>query len=59
MWNLLEKLVELFLPTAEAITMLEGEKYATQSLILVQLCYLEKVIRSVKTKCMSIETMIS
>jgi hypothetical protein len=28
-------------------------------LILVQLCYLEKVIRSIKTKCMSIETMIS
>jgi len=50
MWDLLDKVVELFLPTAEAIAILEGEKYVTQSLVLVQLCYLEKVALSIKTK---------
>lgn len=52
MWDLLDKVVELFLPTAEAIALLEGEKYVTQSLVLVQLCYLEKVALSIKIKCM-------
>jgi hypothetical protein len=52
MWVLADKLVELFSPTAEAITLLEGEKYVTQSLILLQLCYLEKVVLATKSKCM-------
>ena len=53
-WTYLTKLVELFLPTAEAITILEGEKYITQSLILVQICYLEKGVLSIKSKCMKL-----
>lgn len=51
-WTLLGQFVELFYPTAEAITMLEGEKYVTQSLILLQLCTLEKCNSKIKAKCM-------
>lgn len=44
--------MELFGPTAEAIAMLEGEKYITQSLILLQLCALEKSNKRIKDQCM-------
>ena len=44
--------MELFSPTAEAITMLEGEKYITQSLILLQLCALEKSNKRIRDLCM-------
>lgn len=50
-WSLLEKYVELFQPTAEAIRCLEGQKYVTQSLILLQLCALEKSNKSIAAKC--------
>jgi hypothetical protein len=51
-WSLLEKYVELFQPTAEAIKCLEGQKYVTQSLILLQLCALEKSNNRIAAKCM-------
>jgi hypothetical protein len=44
--------VELFVPTADVIKSLEGEKYVTQSLILLQLCALEKANKIVGEKCM-------
>jgi hypothetical protein len=50
-WSLLEKYVELFQPTADAIRCLEGQKYVTQSLILLQLCALEKSNKSIAAKC--------
>jgi len=49
-WTILGQIVELFCPTAEAITMLEGEKYVTQSLILLQICALEKSNKRIKEK---------
>jgi len=49
-WTVLEKMVELFLPTTVIISSLEGEKYVTQSLILLQLCHLENSIKAVKQK---------
>ena len=52
-WSLFDKFVEVFLPTAQAITTLEGEKYVTQSLILLQLCSLEKCNTKVAQQCMS------
>jgi hypothetical protein len=51
-WALFGKYVELFLPTANAISTLEGEKYITQSLILLQLCCLEKSAQKIGEKCM-------
>ena len=51
MWSLLDKYVELFVPTADVIKSLEGEKYVTQSLILLQLCALEKANKIVGEKC--------
>jgi len=49
-WSLFDKFVELFLPTAETIKQLEGQKYITQSLILLQLCCLEKSNNNVAEK---------
>jgi hypothetical protein len=49
-WTLFDKFVELFLPTAESIKHLEGQKYITQSLILLQLCCLEKSNKNVAEK---------
>jgi hypothetical protein len=49
-WTLFGQLVELFLPTSEAIMLLEGEKYVTLSLILVSLCYLEVTTQDCKLK---------
>lgn len=40
------------MPTTVIISSLEGEKYVTQSLILLQLCHLENSIKAVKQKCM-------
>lgn len=51
-WTILERMVELFLPTTVVISSLEGEKYVTQSLILLQLCHLENSVQAVKQKCM-------
>jgi hypothetical protein len=51
-WSLLEAFVELFFPTADTIRCLEGEKYITQSLILLQLCALERSNKKVAEKCM-------
>jgi len=50
MWTVLDRLVELFQPTLEAIKLLEGEKYITQSLILLQLCALEKSTKALSLK---------
>jgi len=49
-WMILGTLMELFAPTVEAISVLEGEKYVTQSLILLQLCQLENSIKAVQRK---------
>ncbi len=51
-WIFLESVVELFKPTIKAISDLEGEKYITQSLILLQFCQLELNIDTMKKKCM-------
>jgi hypothetical protein len=51
--------VELFIPTTVVISSLEGEKYVTQSLILLQLCHLESSVIAVQTKCMLANLLIS
>lgn len=40
-WILLEKIVNIFKPTLDIISYLEGQKYITESVILLQLCNLE------------------
>ena len=57
-WTTLGKLVELFLPTTKTISCLEGEKYITQSLILLQLCLLEKTTNNLILKCMPIDFLL-
>lgn len=51
-WTLLEMVVELFKSTIDAIRRLEGQKYVTQSTILMELCLLEMSAKEVQEKCM-------
>ncbi len=44
-------MVELFAPTLQAIAMIEGQKYITQSLVLLQFCHLDKSIGLLLEKC--------
>lgn len=48
----MEKIVNIFQPTLNIISFLEGQKYITESVILLQLCQLEKSIDSMKEFCM-------
>jgi len=48
--SFLTSIVDLFKPTLKAIQNLEGEKYVTQSLILLQLCQLEANVELMKKK---------
>lgn len=50
-WEKLSKIVELFVPTLEAIKVLEGQHYITQSLILLQLCLIERAVIDLTKKC--------
>src|SRR5687768_8450672 len=47
-WKFIEKLMELFSPTLEAISTFEGQTYITQSLILLQKSHIEKRIFSLQ-----------
>jgi len=49
-WITLGLIVEIFIPTAKAISTLEGQKYITQSLILLQISLLEKTSNDLKLK---------
>ena len=51
-WVILSQIVELFVPTLTAIKHLEGQFYITQSLILLELCVIEKGIKNLMEKCM-------
>jgi hypothetical protein len=55
-WTILGRVVEIFLPTTVVISSLEGEKYVTQSLILLQLCHLESSVHAVQNKYPATET---
>jgi hypothetical protein len=46
----LKHIVELFHPTIEAISTLEGQNYITQSLILLQMSLLERNVLEIKNK---------
>ena len=50
-WVLISQIVELFVPTLEAIKTLEGQNYITQSLILLELCLIEKSVIDLMQKC--------
>jgi hypothetical protein len=50
-WAFLEKIVELFHPTLNAIKLLEGDEYITQSLILLQIIQIEKQVGILSQKC--------
>ena len=50
-WILISQIVELFVPTLEAIKSLEGQNYITQSLILLELCLIEKSVIDLMEKC--------
>jgi len=49
-WTMLEQVVELFKPTIDALSRLEGESYITQSLILMEMCLLEDSVKNMKKK---------
>jgi hypothetical protein len=49
-WIILGQVVELFKPTVEAISRLEGQRYVTQSLILLELCLIENTIKEMQKK---------
>ena len=52
-WNFVEKLVEVFGLTAQSLANLEGQKYVTQSLVLLEILRLEANNNAVIEKCMS------
>jgi hypothetical protein len=45
-WAFLGQIAELFEPTLKAIQVLEGSKYVTQSLILLEMCLMESSIQN-------------
>jgi len=49
-WTILGQVVELFMPSVQAISRLEGESYVTQSLILLEICLIEKNIKDLQKK---------
>lgn len=49
----MEQIAELFEPTLNAIKNLEGSKYVTQSLILLEMCMIENSIFEMQKKCMT------
>ena len=51
MWKFLDQVVDLFTPTIKGISILEGDSYPSQALILLVLASLEKKAITMQQKC--------